>query len=137
VKRLAGSGLTVLLSSHNMDEVEEICDNVTIMRTGRVAFHGSIDALRAQAPDPAHRLVTSDDDRAMELAAEHPDVLATRQQDGSIALRAQTSAADAYLISLGRAGIAVRTLALEVTPLESLFFMLTDPDHTDPTPPAA
>ena len=34
IKRLAAGGLTVLLSSHDMAEVEEICDNVTIMRTG-------------------------------------------------------------------------------------------------------
>jgi ABC-2 type transport system ATP-binding protein len=128
VGSLAASGLTVLLSSHNMDEVEEICDNVTIMRSGRVAFHGSIDALRAQAPDPAHRLATAADDRALELAADHPAVSVTRHPDGSLALRAQPAAADAYLIALGRAGIAVRALTLEVTPLESLFFMLTDTD---------
>src|SRR5262249_29218192 len=68
--RLAASGLTVLLSSHNMAEVEELCDNVTIMHTGRVRYHGSIARLRAQAPDPSHRLVTSDDDAARTLAAE-------------------------------------------------------------------
>jgi ABC-2 type transport system ATP-binding protein len=144
VTRLADSGLTVLLSSHNMDEVEEICDNVTIMRSGRVAFHGSIDALRTRAPDPAHRLATADDDRAVELAATHPGVTVTRQPDGSLALRAQLAAADAYLIALGQAGIAVRALTLERTPLESLFFLLTDvpseavpPDFTAPDPRAA
>src|SRR3954469_2342606 len=52
VKRLAGSGLTVLLSSHDMAEVEDICDNVTIMRKGTVIYHGTIATLREQAPDP-------------------------------------------------------------------------------------
>src|SRR3954463_15240780 len=61
VKRLAASGLTVLLSSHHMDEVEEICDNVTIMRRGTVAFHGTIADLQSMAPDPGHLLSTSDD----------------------------------------------------------------------------
>lgn len=42
VKRLTSSGLTVLLSSHHMEEVEEICDDVTIMRRGVVVFHGTI-----------------------------------------------------------------------------------------------
>ena len=65
VKRLADSGLTVLLSSHDMDEVEEICDNVTIMRRGTVAFHGTIADLRAMAPDPGHLLGTTDDARAL------------------------------------------------------------------------
>src|ERR1700710_2588338 len=68
VKRLAGSGLTVLLSSHDMAEVEEICDNVTIMRTGSVVYHGTIDELRQRAPEPAHRLRTTDDSHAVALA---------------------------------------------------------------------
>ncbi|WP_261568559.1 ABC transporter ATP-binding protein [Frankia gtarii] len=136
VTRLAGSGLTVLLSSHNMDEVEEICDNVTIMRTGRVAYHGSIDQLRAQAPDPSHRLATSDDDHAMRLSAEHPAVSVTAHHDGGLALRAQTADADNYLIALGRAGVAVRALHLEIAPLESLFFMLTETDSATGSVPA-
>src|SRR3954467_15653613 len=68
IKRLAGSGLTVLLSSHDMSEVEEICDNVTIMRKGSVVFHGEISELRAQAPQQGHRVLTDDDDRALALA---------------------------------------------------------------------
>jgi ABC-2 type transport system ATP-binding protein len=55
----------------------------------------------------------------------------TRHPDASLALRARADVADAYLIALGRAGIAVRELTLEVAPLESLFFMLTDPDRQD------
>ena len=72
VKRLAGSGLTVLLSSHDMGEVEQICDDVTIMRTGSVVYHGSIAALRRRAPAQAHHLTTADDDRAAGLAAVVP-----------------------------------------------------------------
>src|SRR3954467_13140503 len=67
IKRLAGGGLTVLLSSHDMLEVEDICDNVTIMRTGAVVFHGEIAALRKQAPEQGHRLHTSDDEHALAL----------------------------------------------------------------------
>ena len=72
IKRLASSGLTVLLSSHDMGEVEEICDNVTIMRTGSVVFHGEIAELRERAPEQGHRISTDDDRRALELAADHP-----------------------------------------------------------------
>ncbi|WP_322753236.1 ABC transporter ATP-binding protein [Frankia sp. Cas3] len=137
VKRLAAGGLTVLLSSHNMDEVEEICDNVTIMRTGRVAYHGSITDLRTQAPDPAHRLATSNDDHALRLAAAHPGVTVAPHPAGGLALHAQPDQVDAYTIALGQAAIAVRTLTLEVAPLESLFFLLTEttPDP-DPVPAA-
>src|ERR687886_481475 len=68
VRRLADSGITVLLSSHNMLEVEETCKHVAIMRRGQVAFNGSIEQLRARAGDVQYRLVTNDDARAAEVA---------------------------------------------------------------------
>ena len=74
IKRLAASGLTVLLSSHDMAEVEEICDNVTIMREGNVVFHGEIAELRAQAPEQGHRISTDDDERALEIARRQPSL---------------------------------------------------------------
>lgn len=42
---LAGEGTTVLLSSHQLSEVEAICDEVTILNRGRVVAEGSIDDL--------------------------------------------------------------------------------------------
>jgi ABC-2 type transport system ATP-binding protein len=137
VKRLAASGLTVLLSSHNMDEVEEICDNVTIMRTGQVVYHGSITQLRAQAPDPAHRLLTSDDPAATEIASAHPGVAISAHAEGGLTLRAPRDDVDAYVISLGTAKIAIRSLQLDVAPLESLFFMLTEASPAEGAPAAA
>jgi len=127
VKRLAGSGLTVLLSSHNMDEVEEICDNVTIMKSGAVAYHGTIAALRERAPDPAHRLRTSDDAAALVRAAGHPDLaVALLLDEPGLAVRGSQSALDAYVRDLVAVGLAIRGLSLSEAPLESLFFLLTE-----------
>ena len=42
IKRLAGQGITVLLSSHLMGEVEELCDRVAIVGNGRVLYEGSL-----------------------------------------------------------------------------------------------
>jgi ABC-2 type transport system ATP-binding protein len=125
VKRLAGSGLTVLLSSHDMAEVEEICDNVTIMRTGSVVYHGTIAELRRQAPDPAHRLRTTDDGRALALAVGRAGLQVTAAEDG-LAVRGAQPAVDAYVSALVAAGLALRGYSLEETPLETLFFMLTE-----------
>jgi ABC-2 type transport system ATP-binding protein len=126
VKRLGASGLTVLLSSHNMDEVEEICDNVTIMRTGTVAFHGSIEELRGQAPDPAAHLHTNDDAHALSTGALRVDVTVTVHPDGGLLVRGPQAGLDAFVLELASQGVAVRSLAVEHTPLESLFFMLTE-----------
>ncbi len=40
IRRLAEGGITVLLSSHLMGEVEELCDRVAIVRRGRVVYEG-------------------------------------------------------------------------------------------------
>jgi len=42
---LRDSGVTVLLSSHQLSEVETVCDDVTILNAGRVAAEGVLDAL--------------------------------------------------------------------------------------------
>ncbi|NUS17129.1 MAG: ABC transporter ATP-binding protein [Streptomyces sp.] len=125
VKRLAASGLTVLLSSHDMGEVEHICDDVTIMRTGSVVYHGSIAALREQAPAQAHRITTTDDDTAEKLALAQ-DLDVTRTEDG-LAVRGTQDRVDALVTDIVGAGIAMRGLSLDETPLEALFFMLTEP----------
>ncbi len=126
VRSLAADGLTVLLSSHHMAEVEELCETVTILRTGRVAYAGSLAELRSRAPDPAHHLTTSDDESATAVAAEQPGVRVGDHPDGGLTVRARPEQLDAYVLALGRRGIAVRALRLEATSLESLFLTLTE-----------
>jgi ABC-2 type transport system ATP-binding protein len=127
VKRLAGSGLTVLLSSHHMDEVEEICDNVTIMSRGKVAFHGSLADLRAMAPDPGHALSTDDDARAQLIARHgHGGVAVTPDPDGGLVVTGPRDQLSAYVAALVRADIGLLAFYPTQTPLEALFFMLTD-----------
>ena len=48
IQRLADWGC-VLLSSHHMDEVDEMCTRVAIMRRGQLAFDGSMSELRGRA----------------------------------------------------------------------------------------
>ncbi len=134
VKRLAASGLTVLLSSHHMDEVEEICDNVTIMRRGSVAFHGTVTDLRAMAPDPGHVLRTGDDATALALGREHhPGVLVEDGPDGGLMATGSEHDLAAYVADLVRTGVPLLAFTPTRTPLEALFFMLTDaePEHLE------
>ena len=136
VKRLASSGLTVLLSSHDMAEVEEICDNVTIMNRGTVAFHGTIAELRAMAPDPGHLLQTSDDRRALALAGRHSGVRIEHDAEGALMVTGARPQVSAYVAALVRADIELLGFTATRTPLEALFFMLTD-DTTHQTLPAS
>ena len=132
VSRLAGSGLTVLLSSHDMAEVEQICDDVTIMRTGSVVYHGSIEQLRERAPAQGTRLVSSDNAAAADLARGHGlDVRTEGEDPAGLHLRGTQDQVDLFVRSLVAAGITPRQLSVDETPLEALFFMLTEPATSD------
>jgi ABC-2 type transport system ATP-binding protein len=47
---LAGTGVTVLFSSHQLDLVEDLCEDVVIIEQGRVVLAGELQALRAATP---------------------------------------------------------------------------------------
>jgi ABC-2 type transport system ATP-binding protein len=70
--------------------------------------------------------VTDADRRALALAARHPDLrVSADAEDGLIVVGAQADV-DAYVTTLVGSGIALRRLELTETPLEALFFMLTE-----------
>jgi ABC-2 type transport system ATP-binding protein len=137
IARMAGEDTAVLLSSHDMNELDGLCDAVTVMRSGRNVWEGSMERLHAEAPAPAHRLWTSDDPRAAEIARSIPDVKAFADPDGWLTVEAGADELDAYVIALGRAGIAVRRLELLTTALESLFFALTGTPAPEAPPATA
>lgn len=125
VKRLGSSGLTVLLSSHNMEEVEEICRQVTIMRTGKVVYHGTVTDLRAMAPETEFLMRTERPQEALGVAQRHPGVVDARVDGDALRFTASDETVEALSIAWGQAGIGTRLLAPAHAPLESLFFRLT------------
>jgi ABC-2 type transport system ATP-binding protein len=133
IRDLTDSGRTVLLSSHNMAEVEELCADVTIMRAGQVVFDGTIDEMRAQAPTPSYRLRTSDNERAVVLAGTQPGAVVEHGAGEELVLHARPDDVDAYAIALGKSDIAVRALEVRQTSLETLFFSLTEEAKDRPT----
>jgi ABC-2 type transport system ATP-binding protein len=124
MRRLAAEGATVLLSSHNVAEVEDVCDTVTILRKGEVVWDGSLERLRAEAPEPAHVVLTSDDERALAIARERGLEVVPNARGGLTVSAAQDDV-DAFVIALGREGVAVHRLDLLESPLETMFFELT------------
>ncbi|HEX5136999.1 MAG TPA: ABC transporter ATP-binding protein [Planctomycetota bacterium] len=47
IRRLAEDGVTVFYSSHVLDVVEKVCDRIVILKDGRIAADGTMEALRA------------------------------------------------------------------------------------------
>jgi ABC-2 type transport system ATP-binding protein len=135
--RLADEGAAVVLSSHDMTEVEELCAALTIVHRGRVVFSGTVDELRTLAPDQVYALQTSDDRAALSLASGRPGVKVTPAvDDPGLDVSAVREVIDAYVIALGQAGIAVRRLERRARSLESLFLRLTEDSGAgeDPAP---
>jgi ABC-2 type transport system ATP-binding protein len=125
-RRLADNGAAVVLSSHDMAEVEELCETLTVLDRGRVIFSGTVDELRRRAPAPVHVLHTSDDGAALHVAEALLGVRVAGSTDGGLEVTASVGALDTYVIALGRAGVAVRMLEQRARSLESLFLELTD-----------
>ena len=122
LRELAADGVAVLLSSHDISAVEDVCGAVTVLSAGRTAFDGTLDELRAAAPAGRHRLSTSDDHRATGLAG---GLAVVAHPEGGLAVEATEPELDELVVRLGRAGVAVRGLRVEVGPLTSLLLRLT------------
>lgn len=50
VRESANAGATILLSSHDLDEVQRLVQRVAIIRQGRIVVDDSVETLRANAP---------------------------------------------------------------------------------------
>lgn len=127
VRRLASEGMTVLLSSHLMNEVEEVCNRVAIVRSGAIVYEGALADLKRTA-GTSYRLRTTDDDRALAVCRAQEGISQVRQQDGILRFDATESAVEALSGALIGAGLRIRALAPETASLEDLFFRLTEGD---------
>ena len=56
LRDLADSGRTILLSSHKLEELERVADDVAVLVDGRVTFHGPVASLRTAGETAASRL---------------------------------------------------------------------------------
>ena len=129
LRRLAAGGSAVLLSSHQMDDLEALCSDVTIVAAGRVVFSGPLSKLADESRAVEYRLRTGDPAAARRIAGKTPGVTvgASHANDPDLlVIRANVPAIDALVPRLVTAGIAVRELTPVTSPLESAFLALTE-----------
>lgn len=115
VRRVTADGATVLLSSHILSEVEQLCERVTIIRDGRTVEVGTLADMR-HLSSAAYRVVT---DAPVESFAGVAGVAHARRDGGALLFDVE---ADATSAVLGRLA-AERVSSLTITPpsLEELF----------------
>ncbi len=128
VRRLADEGMTVLLSSHLMGEVEELCDRVAIVRSGRVIYEGALDAL-LHSTGQRYQLRTTDDELARRICAAQAGVSEVRAERDGVVFAVDDERAVADLsVALVEGGAAITALMPAAASLEELFFRLTEGD---------
>jgi ABC-2 type transport system ATP-binding protein len=130
IRRLAEEGITVLLSSHQLPEVQELCDRVAIVDTGRVVYEGALADLRRQG-GAGYRLRTTDDERALAMMREQAGIEHAARAEHDLGFQAQEADVGRLTLTLAQAGIGILALSPELATLEDLFFRLTEGDRGD------
>ena len=124
VKRLAGEGITILLSSHILAEVEELCNRVAIIRKGRIIYEGLLHELLASAGG-GDRLNVTEPERARTLLLAH-GIEGVQLVDRELRFQAEEAAVEAVTVALGQAGIGISALMPQTATLEELFLGMTE-----------
>jgi ABC-2 type transport system ATP-binding protein len=122
VRRLGAAGCTVLLSSHLMTEVQELCDRVGIISGGRMVAENTVAELRGES---VLRVVATPLDAAATFARDLLGADAVRVSDGGLDLAVPPGVVAAVNARLVGAGIAVSELTFRERSLEQAFFDLT------------
>ena len=139
IHRLAGQGMTVLLSSHLLTEVEDVCNRVAIVRSGTIVYEGDIAALKRGA-GTRYWLNTSNDERALSVCQAQPGIDDVRLESGRISFTADEPAVGVLSQALVESGALIHAMAPQTVTLEDLFFSYTEGDGPVPAtaaPPSA
>ncbi len=80
ILRLKDEGATIVLSTHNMESVEELCDEIALINKSHLVITGGVDDIRRRYGNNNVELVYTDDD------GRHTEVL-PRETDGTSTLR--------------------------------------------------
>jgi ABC-2 type transport system ATP-binding protein len=124
IKRLAADGITILLSSHILAEVEELCNRVAIIRKGRIIYAGRLDELRGSAGG-GYVLRATDPERARAVLLAH-GIEGVTLLERELRFQADEATVARASIALGQAGIGISALAPRSATLEELFLGMTE-----------
>jgi ABC-2 type transport system ATP-binding protein len=132
-------GVTIVLSTHMLPEVEEVCSKVLILDRGRVQASGSVaDVIRAARVEPSARLRVATElvERArqaladlpgfsVEVAEGRPDVLRIAFRAPSSAPPSRPDALNAALQAVANAGVPVLSFEVDGARLSDAFLTMT------------
>jgi ABC-2 type transport system ATP-binding protein len=131
ISRLANAGKTVLISSHILTELAEMCHRVGIIEQGRLLAVGSVEEISAEAREPHSEVklrVLRDNDRLVAWLRARQDIADVYDRFGSISLTHTGGPDDqaALLREIVDAGFAVVEFAAKTKSLEDVFLHVTE-----------
>jgi lantibiotic transport system ATP-binding protein len=122
IRGLPSMGITVLLSSHNLAEIEQIATHVGIVANGKMRFEGALERLQTQSQASVNVVVSNPQAALLELAR-----LGIDAQKTESGLRFfDVSKAAQVNRTLVEAGLEVSGLCVQQDSLEDLFLRLTN-----------
>jgi ABC-2 type transport system ATP-binding protein len=128
IRELGSGGRTVLLSSHLLGEVQQICDRVGIINSGRMVAEHNVDDLRGE-----RELVVraAPRDQAQTILTHFLGAGTVHQYDETLRVKVEPAKAAEVNRILVEAGIAVSELHSTERALEDVFFELTSEEKSD------
>lgn len=130
LKDLRGQGKTVLISSHILPELAEICTDIGIVDQGRMVAEGSLDQIleKINVTTPLMISLADGQQTALKILRSHPDVetITIREEDIMVSFSGDKQDEAALLQKLVDAGVQVYGFVRERGNLESVFMQITD-----------
>ena len=123
-RHLAGEGRTVLVSSHQLAEVQEVADRAVILNRGKLVRAGTLDELSAGT---AVAVVRGPALAPLQHALASAGYGGTTEPDGSLRVRTDQLDRVGHLAFVHN--VELHELRLEEFDLERLFFSLTEGEH--------
>jgi ABC-2 type transport system ATP-binding protein len=124
----AKEGVTVLLTTHNMAEAQELCSLVAVIRQGQLVTVGHPDELRARSGAPRVEITGRGfSPEVLDMLRARPNVAGARARNGKLVLNLLPETKAAPLISLlVGAGVEVEEVRREKASLQEVFLTLTE-----------
>ena len=128
LRQLKGEGVTMVITSHILAEIQERVDRLAIMAAGKVQATGTVQALREQMDLPLwfDVRVAPEDFEAVRNALGGLPVGAIEARDGRVAVQCARDAKMAVIAALASLNGKVRDLTVREPSLEDVFFGFSD-----------
>ncbi|MGI9610716.1 MAG: ABC transporter ATP-binding protein [Acidimicrobiia bacterium] len=114
-------GISVILSSHLLDEVERICDAAVIIGEGRTLAAGSLDALRGSGADVVIDLESLDDARTIVAALKRRSIAHSLDGRSVVVKGEDETAFDAARDICAEHSVSIRRLSRRRLSLEDVY----------------